>query len=60
MRRANRHELRMIYADFCGWESRAELRDLCLDKYREQVDKHVQTEAVATQMRLQAPVTSDK
>ena len=53
VRRANRHELRMIYPDFCGWASRAELRQLCLDKYREQVDKHVQTEAVATQVQLQ-------
>ena len=54
VRRANRHELRMLYADFCGVASRAELRELCLDKYREQVDKHVQTEAVGTQMKLQA------
>ena len=36
VRRANRHELRMLYGDFCGWASRAELRQLCLDKYREQ------------------------
>jgi len=54
VRKANRHELRMIYADFGDVASRAELRELCLDKYREQVDKHVQTEAVQTQMRLQA------
>ena len=54
VRRANRHELRMLYADFCGRDGRDELQALCLEKYREQVDKHVQTEAVKTQMRLQA------
>jgi hypothetical protein len=54
VRKANRHELRVLYADFCRWEGvgREELQTLCLEKYREQVDKHVQSEAVATQMLL--------
>jgi hypothetical protein len=52
VRRANRHELRMLFADFCQWVGREELQQLCLDKYREQVDKHVQSEAVATQIKL--------
>ena len=52
VRRANRHELRMLFADFCEWSGREELQRLCLDKYREQVDKHVQSEAVATQIKL--------
>ena len=52
VRRANRHELRMLFADFCQWPGREELQRLCLDKYREQVDKHVQSEAVATQLKL--------
>ena len=53
VRRANRHELRMLYADFCH-EGRAQLRQLCLEKYKEQVAKHVQTEAVGTLLRVQA------
>ena len=32
VRRANRHELRVLYADFCH-EGRAELRQLCLEKH---------------------------
>ena len=58
IRRANRHELRMIYADFCQLSGREELQHLCLDKYREQVDKHVQSEAVATQLKLQAVIAT--
>ena len=54
VRKANRHELRVLLADFCRWEGRDELERLCLDKYREQVDKHVQSEAVQTQMKLLA------
>jgi hypothetical protein len=53
VRRANRHELRVLYADFCH-EGRAQLRQLCLEKYKEQVAKHVQTEAVGTLLRVQA------
>ena len=53
VRRANRHELRMLYTDFCH-EGRAGLRQLCLEKYKEQVAKHVQTEAVGTLLRVQA------
>ena len=37
-RRANRHELRMLYADFCGRDGRDAPQALCLE-YREQVDK---------------------
>ena len=37
VRKANRHELRMLFADFCQHEEREELQKLCLDKYREQV-----------------------
>ena len=54
VRRANRHELRMLLADFCQRPGRDGLQHLCLDKYREQVDKHVQTEAVKTQQQLLA------
>ena len=52
VRRANRHELRMLYADFCGRDGRDELQALCLEKYREQVDKHVQSEAVNAERKL--------
>ena len=59
MRRANRHELRVLYADFCLWGRREELQRLCLEKYREQVDKHVQSEAVATQLKLMNLLATD-
>ena len=51
VRRANRHELRMLYADFCH-EGRAELRQLCLEKYKEQVAAHV---VVRVGLRLSGP-----
>ena len=68
VKRANRHELRLLYADFLlrpaaggeggggggggggegggrEWES---LRSLCLDKYREQIEKVVASDGVRT------------
>ena len=54
VRSANRHVLRVLFADFCQWEERRELQRLCLDKYREHVDRYVQSEAVAAQMKLLA------
>jgi len=60
IRRANRHELRTIFTDFCERPGRESLQALCLEKYCEQVDKHVQSEAIHTRLRLQALISSSE
>ena len=50
VRRANRHELRMLHADFFALDGprRERLRQICLSKYLEQITKHVHSEASLT------------
>jgi len=53
IRSANRHMLRLLYENFIAGTERSALCDLCLHKYQEQVDKHVHSEAVVAQRKIE-------